>query len=67
MKIIKIAYQFSNLQSLFYNSFFIRNNKVNKRFSVKEWILNKKEVGRKSGKKVANDSKYTGRKRRPRF
>ncbi|ORZ38329.1 williams-Beuren syndrome critical region protein 22 [Catenaria anguillulae PL171] len=34
----------------------------------KDWILNKKEQMRKKGdKKVANDSKYTGRKRKPKF
>ncbi|KNE71125.1 hypothetical protein AMAG_15794 [Allomyces macrogynus ATCC 38327] len=34
----------------------------------KEWIQNKKEQMRKKGdKKVANDSKFTGRKRRPKF
>lgn len=34
----------------------------------KEWIVHKKEVARKRGDKViANDSKYTGRKRKPKF
>ncbi|KAH0789550.1 putative 18S rRNA (guanine-N(7))-methyltransferase [Histomonas meleagridis] len=35
-----------------------------KGFNRKEWILKKKERQRLLGKKVANDSKYTGRSRR---
>lgn len=33
----------------------------------KEWIQNKKERQRRQGKSVAADSKYTGRKRGPKF
>ena len=42
-----------------------QNEKFGKK--TKDWILGKKERQRKQGKKVRNDSKYTGRKRRPRF
>jgi 18S rRNA (guanine1575-N7)-methyltransferase len=40
-----------------------RKNKV----SVKDWVKNKKDIARSKGLKTANDSKYTARKRRPRF
>jgi 18S rRNA (guanine1575-N7)-methyltransferase len=33
-------------------------------FKSKEWILTKKDVLRKKGVNVKNDSKYTGRKRK---
>jgi 18S rRNA (guanine1575-N7)-methyltransferase len=33
----------------------------------KGWVMQKKDVRRKQGKKVKNDSKYTARKRKPRF
>ena len=33
----------------------------------KEWIMNKKEQMKNKGKVVKQDSKYTGRKRRPKF
>lgn len=33
----------------------------------KDWVMRKKETRRKRGEDVANDSKYTARKRRPRF
>lgn len=33
----------------------------------REWIQNKKERQRKQGKTVVHDSKYTGRKRKPKF
>lgn len=33
----------------------------------REWIQNKKERQRRQGKEVVHDSKYTGRKRRPKF
>ena len=33
----------------------------------REWIQNKKERQRKQGKDVVHDSKYTGRKRGPKF
>lgn len=35
--------------------------------SRKDYILRKKELYRKRGQEVAEDSKYTGRKRRPKF
>lgn len=47
-----------------------RNKKSNgKRQNVKdkEWVTKKKETARKRGEQVANDSKYTARKRRPKF
>ena len=34
---------------------------------TKEWIVAKKERQRRQGKTVIADSKYTGRKRKPRF
>lgn len=33
----------------------------------KEWIQNKKDRQRRQGKEVVHDSKYTGRKRGPKF
>jgi 18S rRNA (guanine1575-N7)-methyltransferase len=33
----------------------------------REWIQNKKERQRRQGKEVVHDSKYTGRKRKPKF
>lgn len=42
-----------------------RNQKVLKK--SKEWILAKKERRRRQGRDVRPDSKYTGRKRKPRF
>ncbi|KAG8897532.1 hypothetical protein FRB99_008104 [Tulasnella sp. 403] len=47
-----------------------RGSKTKKRKNVKDksWILKKKELYRRRGKEdVPNDSKYTGRKRRPVF
>jgi len=47
-----------------------QNDKGKQRKSVKnrDWVLHKKEVARMRGKKdVPFDSKYTGRKRRPKF
>ena len=41
-----------------------RYDRKKKGFNKKEWILKKKERQRLLGKKVANDSKYTGRSRR---
>ncbi|GAB5371862.1 hypothetical protein AAMO2058_001616300 [Amorphochlora amoebiformis] len=43
--------------------------KKGKRLPVKsrQWILRKKESARKAGKKTYEDSKYTARRRRPRF
>lgn len=40
------------------------NDSHKKGFNKKEWIMKKKERQRMLGKKVANDSKYTGRSRR---
>ncbi|EGC40345.1 hypothetical protein DICPUDRAFT_146769 [Dictyostelium purpureum] len=34
---------------------------------TKEWIMNKKDRQRKQGKEVKNDSKFSGRKRGPKF
>ena len=47
-----------------------RKARREKRKSIKEkeWIVHKKETARRRGDKVvANDSKYTGRKRKPKF
>ncbi|KAL7746241.1 18S rRNA (guanine1575-N7)-methyltransferase [Sorochytrium milnesiophthora] len=45
-----------------------RANGKRKGVKDKEWIQNKKDQARSKGvKQVANDSKYTGRKRRPKF
>ncbi|KAI8869564.1 hypothetical protein GQ42DRAFT_27197 [Ramicandelaber brevisporus] len=46
-----------------------RSRDKGKRAPVKDkaWVLKKKEVARKRGEKTASDSKYTARKRRPRF
>ena len=41
-----------------------RHERKKKGFNRKEWIIKKKERQRLLGKKVANDSKYTGRSRR---
>ncbi|CAD5124425.1 unnamed protein product [Dimorphilus gyrociliatus] len=43
----------------------LRNQKVLKK--SKDWIIAKKERRRRQGKEVRPDSKYTGRKRKPRF
>lgn len=43
----------------------VRKNK--KEESAKQWIQRKKEVARKRGKDVAHDSKFTARKRKPKF
>lgn len=50
----------------------LENKKLNKKLkrkleSKKDFINRKKELMKKRGKHVANDSKFTGRKRRPRF
>ncbi|ABN67378.1 predicted protein [Scheffersomyces stipitis CBS 6054] len=50
----------------------VMNKKVNKKLlrkmeSGKDFINRKKETMKRRGKKVALDSKFTGRKRRPRF
>ena len=44
----------------------VRNSKKNRKkggIKSKDWIMQKKERQRKQGKKVKNDSKYSGRKR----
>ncbi|KAI9598288.1 S-adenosyl-L-methionine-dependent methyltransferase [Syncephalis fuscata] len=43
------------------------SNKQRKGVKDKDWVVRKKELMRKRGKKVAEDSKYTARKRKPRF
>ncbi|KAJ1673754.1 18S rRNA (guanine1575-N7)-methyltransferase [Spiromyces aspiralis] len=58
-----VAYESSRIQRQ------QRGSKKGPRKSVKskDWILHKKDMARKKGDKVPLDSKYTGRKRRPRF
>jgi 18S rRNA (guanine1575-N7)-methyltransferase len=43
------------------------SKKERKNIKDKEWVLRKKEQMRRRGKKVAADSKYTARKRGPKF
>ena len=45
------------------------NSRSRKRAPIKDknWVQKKKEVARKRGKDVAKDSKFTARKRRPKF
>eukprot|EP01121_Diplochlamys_sp_Union-15-3_P009499 TRINITY_DN2592_c0_g2_i1.p1 TRINITY_DN2592_c0_g2~~TRINITY_DN2592_c0_g2_i1.p1 ORF type:complete len:302 (+),score=65.98 TRINITY_DN2592_c0_g2_i1:50-907(+) len=46
----------------------VKNNKVRKPLKgSKDWVLNKKERQRKLGKEVRPDTKYTGRKRKPKI
>ncbi len=44
-----------------------RMAKIQKSIKDRSWVLRKKEVYRKRGKDVREDSKYTARKRKPRF
>ncbi|KAI9293438.1 S-adenosyl-L-methionine-dependent methyltransferase [Neoconidiobolus thromboides FSU 785] len=44
-----------------------RKSKLEAKIKGKDWIMKKKESARAKGVKVAKDSKYTGRKRRPKF
>lgn len=44
-----------------------KKGKLGKPAKGKSWVLAKKEASRAKGLKVANDSKYTARKRRPKF
>lgn len=45
-----------------------QKGKQRKSVKNRDWVLHKKEVARTRGKKdVPFDSKYTGRKRRPKF
>jgi 18S rRNA (guanine1575-N7)-methyltransferase len=44
-----------------------RDGKKRKGVKDKEWVMRKKDVARRRGEVVAADSKYTARKRRPRF
>ncbi|KAJ9071750.1 18S rRNA (guanine1575-N7)-methyltransferase [Entomophthora muscae] len=44
-----------------------KKSKVGVSTKGKSWVIAKKEASRAKGLKVANDSKYTARKRRPRF
>lgn len=45
----------------------LRERKRREKSKDKAWVLQKKELYRKRGREVAEDSKYTARKRRPRF
>jgi 18S rRNA (guanine1575-N7)-methyltransferase len=50
----------------------VSNKRLNKKSKKeienrKSYIARKKDLMKKRGKKVANDSKFTGRKRRTRF
>ena len=46
----------------------VRQGRVNKKtLTRKQWVLKKKDRMRRQGKQVANDSKYTGRKRSKKF
>ncbi|SCW00344.1 LAFE_0C02124g1_1 [Lachancea fermentati] len=45
----------------------VRSDKKKEKESRKEYITRKKELMKRRGRKVAKDSKFTGRKRRPRF
>lgn len=44
-----------------------KKHRGKKDMSAKEWVNNKKNRQRAQGKEVVNDSKYTARKRRPKF
>ena len=44
-----------------------RMAKIQKSMKDRSWVLRKKELYRKRGKDVKDDSKYTARKRKPRF
>jgi 18S rRNA (guanine1575-N7)-methyltransferase len=45
----------------------LRQQRSKKAKKDKNWILKKKESRREKGLSTANDSKYTARKRRPKF
>ena len=45
----------------------MRGGKKQKGVKTRDWIQGKKERQRKQGKTVAKDSKFTGRKRKPKF
>ena len=45
----------------------VNKGKKGKGVTKKEWILQKKDRRRKQGKEVKSNSKFTGRKRKPRF
>lgn len=47
----------------------VRREKGGKRAAIKDkdWILKKKELNKRRGKAVPHDSKFTARKRRPKF
>ncbi|KAI9208954.1 S-adenosyl-L-methionine-dependent methyltransferase [Polychytrium aggregatum] len=55
--------------NVLYTSKRMHDRRKGKKANIKDknWIQRKKELGRIRGKKVANDSKYTGRKRGPKF
>jgi 18S rRNA (guanine1575-N7)-methyltransferase len=44
-----------------------KKHRGKKDLSTREWVTNKKERQRAQGKEVFADSKYTARKRRPKF
>ena len=44
-----------------------RRERGQRKVKDRDWVMRKKERQRKQGKHVANDSKYTARKRRPAF
>ena len=74
---IKMQSEVSTMEQQAINSHFIhagkRKNKTAKhkrskhRFQEYDWIVAQKERRRARGKQVPNDSKYTGRKRKPKF
>ena len=43
------------------------NKKIKVQMKDKDWVLKKKEQQRQKGQKVRDDTKFTGRKRRPKF
>jgi len=45
----------------------LKERKRKEKVKDKNWVMNKKELYRKRGREVADDSKYTARKRRPKF
>jgi len=45
----------------------VREEKHRKSIKTRDWVLEKKERQRRRGKKVRPDTKYTGRKRGPKF
>ncbi|SCU87882.1 LAMI_0D07866g1_1 [Lachancea mirantina] len=59
-----------NLQGVTMDAEAVEKSKRNRKIETetrKDYIARKKDLWRKRGRKVAKDSKYTGRKRRPKF